>query len=108
MIIKLDKIVLTIIFLLILTSLVFAEDKNDNSVSLRGKWLFIPNMSSATLSLTYWEMVGSTGHSWHDGTQTIVTFWKLIGDKPSHIRCHSYFNKSMLPKIEECYKAVRR
>jgi hypothetical protein len=67
-------------------------------------WQVLPGMTSAQLaSSDGWELASSSGLSWPDGRQALVTFWK--GPKQNYLRCVTYFDASMGSTGEGCYRA---
>jgi len=42
------------------------------------EWELLPGMTSAQLSASEWEMEGSSGLSWDDGKQAVISFWNTL------------------------------
>lgn len=64
-------------------------------------WQTMPGTTSADLAGGGWRLLSSSGLSWPDGRQAIVTFWK-DPDAPAVIRCISYFEADMSGDGEAC------
>jgi hypothetical protein len=64
-------------------------------------WRVAPGCRSSILVAKGWALVASTGLSWPDGRQAIVTFWKP-NDGNAKVRCFAYYTKDMTPTGERC------
>lgn len=65
-----------------------------------GKWQTLAGMTSANIARTEgWKLVGTAGHSFPDGSQTLTTFWT---DGASFLRCFAYFDIGMRQTGERC------
>ncbi len=67
------------------------------------EWEARPGITSAMLAPARWSLVSSTGHSWPDGRQTVVTFWRSP-TKGVISRCIDHFNKDMTQTGGLCYR----
>ena len=70
-------------------------------------WETHVNETSQALAVRGLELVTSSGFSWPDGRQAIVTFWQQSGEapEPKMYRCIDYFNKRMEPTGGRCAAA---
>ena len=74
----------------------------------RASWQVQPGVTSAAMSTSGWNLVSSTGLSWPDGSQAVVTFW--LGSKDFAImwgRCIERFDRSMVSTNEVCHLALQ-
>jgi hypothetical protein len=63
------------------------------------KWVPVAGTRSATLASSGWELAGSTGITFHNQTQAVVTFWRF-GAMPNESRvrrCVDYFDSLFRP-----------
>ncbi|TXN46305.1 hypothetical protein [Methylobacterium sp. WL7] len=65
------------------------------------RWEIVPGLTSANLSAAPSQLVGSSGLSWPDGRQAVVTFWSAKTRRTT-IRCTAYFDKDMQQTGEKC------
>jgi len=69
------------------------------------KWKVMPGTQSADIAkLLLITLVSSAGHSWPDGRQAIVTFWK---SGATYLRCIDYFESDMSSSGGVCYQPVQ-
>lgn len=72
-------------------------------------WKLKPGTWSANLARSsHWELVTSSGLSWPDGRQAIITFWRQkqsSSGQTSMLRCVDYFDLSMRAARGTCYEA---
>lgn len=69
------------------------------------KWKAMPGTQSSDLAKTIIvTLVSSAGHSWPDGRQAIVTFWR---SGATYLRCIDYFEQDMTPSGGICYEPVQ-
>lgn len=64
-------------------------------------WSVSTGTTSADLASRGWLLLSSSGLSWPDGRQAIVTFWK-DPDTAAVIRCIGYFEADMSGDGEAC------
>lgn len=74
-------------------------------------WVLSHVGSSATFALLKGELLSSTGLSWPDGRQAVVTFWYMdsygfLGGE--FFRCIDYFDKDMISTGGACKTARGR
>jgi hypothetical protein len=75
------------------------------AVADRPEWQVVPGLTSANLAASKWELVGSSGLSWPDGRQAIVSFW--ASENPQFtFRCTKFFDASMRSTGEKCEQPV--
>jgi len=67
------------------------------------EWLTLPGITSALLAED-WDLQSSTGLSWPDGQQAIVTFW-LAPLKNQMFRCVAFFDENFRSTGEICGRA---
>jgi len=65
------------------------------------EWYEIPGIKSARLAEDNWDLQSSTGLSWPDGRQAIVTFW-LAPLKNGMVRCVAFFDADFRSTGEIC------
>ncbi len=65
------------------------------------EWSHIPGLSSAVLADDNWDLQSSSGLSWPDGRQAIVTFW-LAPLENGMVRCVAFFDASFRATGESC------
>jgi hypothetical protein len=69
------------------------------------KWKVMPGTQSADIAkMLLITLVSSAGHSWPDGRQAIVTFWK---SGATYLRCIDYFEQDMTSSGGVCYQPVQ-
>lgn len=68
-------------------------------------WYQMPGTTSADLAGSGWLLLSSSGLSWPDGRQAIVTFWKNP-DTAEVIRCIGYFEADMSGDGEACEEVL--
>jgi hypothetical protein len=73
--------------------------------SSAANWYSMPGTTSADLARDDWRLLSSSGLSWPDGRQAIVTFWKNP-DTAAVVRCISYFEVDMSGDGEVCEQAT--
>lgn len=69
-------------------------------------WGMFTGISSATLASEGADLVASTGFSWPDGRQALVTFWRPTQEPyiwADTVRCVDYFDGSMQSTGGACY-----
>lgn len=76
--------------------------------ALASDWVPHPKDTSAILaSGNEWKLISSTGISWPDGRQALVTFWeyRFLPEQEVRVivRCHDFFNLSMQSTGAICY-----
>lgn len=57
-------------------------------------WWPLPGLNSAKIMEDKWELVSSSGHSWPDGRQAVVTFWRKPAESAQRldiVRCIDFF-----------------
>ena len=102
------RLALAVGILMLCTKVVSAQGPDKTPSPSDFRWEILPGLQSAGLSSVSWLMVGSSGLSWPDGRQAVVTFWRSTGTKPLHIRCVANFDNVMRWTGEGCYQAVER
>ncbi len=58
-------------------------------------WWPLPGLNSAKMLEDKWDLVSSSGHSWPDGRQAIVTFWRKPAEGAQRldiVRCIDFFD----------------
>ena len=83
--------------------IVHAEGSGERKPSDR--WEIVAGLTSAGLSSIPSQLVGSSGLSWPDGRQALVTFWSAKNHR-STVRCTAYFDKDMQQTGEKCERPV--
>jgi hypothetical protein len=84
-----------------------AEGETQDSIS-PSNWIRSYFVNSAALSVLGGELLSSSGLSWPDGRQAVVTFWFIDshGFEPwEHFRCIDYFKQDMQATGGACYSA---
>ena len=64
-------------------------------------WILDAQAESASLARTGWQFLNSTGLSWPDGRQAIVTFWQSSAGDVT--RCFDYYDSNMQASGSICY-----
>ena len=95
----------TVVAVVALPCATLAEEKPERKPWNR--WAIAPGVTSANLAHTPWVLVQSTGLSWPDGRQAVVTFWATPerasgGAFALYIRCTAYFDRDMIQTGEKC------
>ncbi len=75
----------------------------------RPEWWPVPGLNSAIIMQDNWELVSSSGLSWPDGRQAIMTFWrKAPGDSPrlKVVRCMDFFDDKFRSTAGICHAVV--
>ena len=73
------------------------------------RWELLVGMTSAQLAAAGWELVASSGLSWPDGRQGLVTFWRAVFDgRPFLFRCVTAFDAYMEEAGEACKQVVQK
>jgi hypothetical protein len=68
-------------------------------------WKTMPGTESSDIAkMLLVTLISSAGHSWPDGRQAIVTFWR---SGATYLRCIDYFEQDMTPSGGVCYQPVR-
>ena len=68
-------------------------------------WKPLPGtQSSRVASMPIVTLISSAGHSWPDGRQAIVTFWR---SGTTFLRCIDYFEQDMTSSGGVCYQPVQ-
>jgi len=66
-------------------------------------WILDTQAESAGLARTGWQFLGTTGLSWPDGRQAIVTFWRSsLGDV---VRCIDYYDSNLQTSGSVCHRS---
>lgn len=65
-------------------------------------WQAMPGVTSARLATDGWELISSSGLSWPDGRQAVVTFWR--GNDRAIRRCNDFFDADMQQTGGLCYE----
>ena len=66
-------------------------------------WILDSEAESAALARTGWQFLGTTGLSWPDGRQAIVTFWRSsLGDV---VRCIDYYDSNLQTSGSICHRS---
>jgi hypothetical protein len=69
------------------------------------KWNVMPGTQSSDLAkMMLVTLISSAGHSWPDGRQAIVTFWK---SGANYLRCIDYFEQDMTSSGGVCYQPIQ-
>jgi hypothetical protein len=71
----------------------FLITTNVYSALLDGKWSVDMTLDSSGIADRGGELLGSSGLSWPDGRQAIITFWRL--ESGAIARCIDYFQSDM-------------
>ncbi|MCG7948695.1 MAG: hypothetical protein N0C84_20355 [Candidatus Thiodiazotropha taylori] len=79
---------------------------NVYSESNRGSWQYTLKLGSASIARAGGELIESTGLSWPDGRQIIVTYWKL--NSGEMVRCFDNFQADMQSTGSSCQKPSAR
>jgi hypothetical protein len=66
-------------------------------------WILDAQAESASLARTGWKFLDSTGLSWPDGRQAIVTFWQSSAGDVA--RCIDYYDSNMQASGSICYRS---
>ncbi len=75
------------------------------NTGLADSWEMVPGLSSAGLAAQGWEQTSSSGLSWPDGSQAVVSFWQLEADDLRlTLRCVSLFDLHLQPTGDQCYQ----
>jgi hypothetical protein len=74
-------------------------------VGEQDKWKVMPGTRSSDIAkMLLVTLISSAGHSWPDGRQAIVTFWR---SGATYLRCVDYFEQDMTPSGGVCYQPVQ-
>jgi hypothetical protein len=69
-------------------------------------WKVMPGTRSSDVALmAAVTLISSTGHSWPDGRQVIVTFWR---SGITYLRCIDYFDRDMISTGGICFQPIRK
>lgn len=68
-------------------------------------WKVMPGTQSSDLAkMLLVTLISSAGHSWPDGRQAVVTFWR---SGATYLRCIDYFEQDMTSSGGVCYQPVQ-
>lgn len=68
-------------------------------------WEYLPGITSGILADKGQRLVTSSGLSWPDGSQAVVTFWQE--KRGQYVRCITYFDKSMAYTGDKCERGKK-
>jgi hypothetical protein len=68
-------------------------------------WKVMPGTQSSDLAkMLLVTLISSAGHSWPDGRQAVVTFWR---SGATYLRCIDYFEQDMTSSGGVCYQPIQ-
>ena len=95
---------MTLVYLL-LGSLLDIASVQGQEVVEQDKWKAMPGTQSADVAkMLLVTLVSSAAHSWPDGRQAIVTFWR---SGATYLRCIDYFEQDMTSSGGVCYQPIQ-
>lgn len=75
-----------------------------SSPAFAEEWEPLAGMTTAKLAASGWRIDTSSGLSWPDGRQAVVSFWSMTFDQGQNftMRCITYFDGNMTPTGDMC------